>query len=94
MKSYVFRYKKLIDNTPNNYRKMHGKPMRRWVQLRKVYDAQATRHEKAYRRRMNDMTTSFNRLGESCVTTMESFRDFADAMDKARRKLHGYIAEE
>ena len=86
MKSYVFRYKKLMDNTPNNYRKMHGMHMRRWVQLRKVYDTQATRHGKAYKRRMDDITTSFNRLGESCVKATESFKAFADALDtKASR---------
>lgn len=38
MISYVIRYKKLTDKTSNNYRKMHGEPMKRWVQLFKARD--------------------------------------------------------
>lgn len=38
MISYVIRYKKLTDKTTNNHRKMHGEPMKRWVQLFRVRD--------------------------------------------------------
>lgn len=65
MKSYVFRYKKLMDRTPNNYRKMHGQPMRRWVQLRKLYDARATCNAKAYKRAIasiKNISEAFSRV--------------------------------
>lgn len=65
MKSYVFIYKKLMDRTPNNYRKMHGKPMRRWVQLRKLYNARATRNVKAFRRAIasiKNISEAFSRV--------------------------------
>lgn len=78
MKSYVFRYKKLVDTLPNNYRKMHGQPMKRWVQLRKVCDARATRAEKAYRcvnQRICSLTNSFARVRDTSIEAMCSICD-------------------
>ena len=74
MKSYVFRYKKLMDRTPNNYRKMHGKPMKRWVQLRKLYDARATRNDENFRRAI----ASIINISEALFFFMKLKKVFSD----------------
>lgn len=38
MIDYVIRAKKLTCETSNNYKKMHGKPIIRWVQIIKLRD--------------------------------------------------------
>ena len=55
MKSYVMQYKKLVDKTSNNYRKLHGEPTKRWVQLRKAYDATFRYNAKSFRRAINSI---------------------------------------
>lgn len=86
MKSYVIRYKKLIDKTPNNYRKMHGEPMKRWVQLRKVCERRSHNPFK----RLEDGLRSISRATEKAAVTI---REWTNEVQKLSKLVAGKSEE-
>ena len=70
MISYTIRYKKLTDTTTNNYRKLHGIPMKRWRHIVKFRDNQIT---KADRRRNERLDKFISGLGVDLLPYQKEF---------------------
>ncbi len=91
MYNYTFRYLKLSEPTSNNYKRMHGQPMKRWKHLRKAYEDRHRRNKKAFGR----MVEKISNIGEVFARTNVIFSDTIAAMVKlaeqaeAEKKLKG-----